>query len=446
MMAGLLAAGFTEPFPITAPKEEDLVKILEAWMECYPGESPPGFNPRNYLASKISHVKELVFVSTLDHVWVERFNVNANYSGWILKEDDGACMLVKPNSLNSAAWRGYHAWRGADLGFTSLTIANTGPAPNRKAASGIEALPKEVNPRKGSSPALNQFISQGTVGRRYNTDSLSGTGRRREETARQDLIKKEPSRTAIRQATMRRNRLARQGSEERWRFVTPPLSSLDRVKKRRWPPQYVSPPPTRQRQNHRQGCKLVLNAPRIPAVQSSQHRRSSSAELLSVSPRASARGSRRAQNANGRVLNKNRTSPKKSGNKTADTPQIPISPVSPLSLPSVNKAMPEPTQKTNIILHFFLQKRELGALPTPLAQCDTADQFFDHAEEAWGFLTSRDGATDIAAVSVEVEGVEWPMIIPWRDPLAHQWMMETIAKAATGRSYDLHVQVKCITK
>ena len=52
----------------------------------------------------------------------------------------------------------------------------------------------------------------------------------------------------------------------------------------------------------------------------------------------------------------------------------------------------------------------------------------------------------MAAVSVEVEGVEWPMIIPWRDPLAHQWMMETIAKAAIGRSGDLHVQVKCITK
>ncbi len=447
-MAGLLAAGFTEPFPITASKEEELVKILEAWMECYPGESPPGSNLRNhYHSKKVSYIKELAFVSTLDHVWVERFNINTDYSGWILTEDDGACMLVEASTGNSGAFRGYHAWCGADFGFTSLTIANTGAAPNGKTASRSEVIRKEVDQGNGSSPALNHIISQGTVARSYNSDSLSGMSRRREETARQFLIKKEPNRTGVRQAAMRRNQLERQRSEERWRFETPPLSSLDTVKKRRWPPQYVSPPPTLQHQNLRRGCKLVLNAPTMPASQSSQHRRASSPEVLSVSPGASARGNRRARNANGGFLDKSNTPPpKRSRKKTANTLQMPISPVSPSSFASVNKAMPEPAPRTNTILHFFLQRRELGALPTPLAQCDTADQFFNHAEEAWGFLVSKDRASEMAAVSVEVEGVEWPMIIPWRDPLAHQWMMETIAKATIGKSHDLHVQVKCITK
>ena len=446
MMAGLLAAGFTAPFPITALKEEELV--IKAWIERYPGEDLPGSKlMEHYKPTKRSYIKELTFVSTLDHVWVESFIINAVYSGWILKEDDGACMLVERNTANSRGWRGYHAWCGAEFGFTSRTIANTGPAPDRKAASEIEAIPKEVDLGKGSSLELDQFISQGTVGRRYNTESIAGTDHGVEETARQVSIKKEPSRTAIRQVTMRRNQLARQGSEERWRFETPPLSSLDRVKKRRWPPQYVSPPPTRQRRNLRQGCKLILNAPGTHAAQSSQHRRSSSPELLSVSPRASARGSRRTGDAKDGVLDEPKAPPpKRSRKNTADTPHLPISPVSPFSPPSINTAMPEPTPKTHIILHFFLQRRELGALPTPLAQCETADQFFDHAEEAWDFLISRDEASEMAAVSVQVEGVEWPMILPWRDPLAHQWMMETIAKAALGRSHDLHVQVKCITK
>ena len=86
--------------------------------------------------------------------------------------------------------------------------------------------------------------------------------------------------------------------------------------------------------------------------------------------------------------------PKRPRKKTADTPQMPISPVSPFS----SASMPE----TNVTLP---QRRELGALPTPIVQCDTADKFFNHTEEAWGFLAFRDSASEMAAVSVEVEDV-----------------------------------------
>ena len=448
MITGLLAAGFTEPFPITATSREELINVLEPWMECYSGENISGSNLKNhYIAKKVSHVKELTFVSTSDRVWVEKFSINAHYNGWILKEDDGACMLVEPNIANSRAWRGYHGWCGADYGFTSLTIASTGPPPSPEIASANEVDPKEVDLVKASPPASKKFTSQRTVHERYTTDRLSGTRRSREASARQVLLKKEPNRTAVRQATLRRNRLERQRSEGRWRSETPPLSSLATVKKPRWPPQYVSPPPTRQRQKMRRGCKNIVSGPIVPASQSSQRRRSSSAELLAASPKASTRSSRRAHEASGRSLDRPKTPhPNKSRNRTAAAPQMPISPVSPFSSPATNRAMLEPVQIPDTILHFFLQRRELGALPTPLALCDTADKFFDHAEEAWGFLSSGDGTSAIAATSVEVEGVEWPMVIPWRDSLAHRWMMETIAKAAAGRSYDLHVQVKCITK
>ena len=447
-MAGLLAAGFTEPFPIVARKKKGLVKILKAWMECYPGERPPGSNLKAHSTPrKPSYVKELAFVSTLDHVWVERFNISADYSGWILKEGDGACMLVEANPANTGAWRGYHAWCGAASGFTLLTIANTGPAPNRQIASELEAIPKKVELGEGFSLALDQPIFQGIVEGNCNTDSVPGIGRGPEETARQVLVKKEPSLTSIRQATIRRNQLERQTDEERWRYETPPLSSLDVVKKRRWPAQYVSPPPTPQSQKLLRGGKKIVKATKSSVSQSSRHKRCSSPEVTSVGIALANSQNARSGNLDGYNSEKPKGRPRKKARKeTADTPQMPISPVSPFSLTSVNRAIPEPAPKTNIILHFFLQRKELGALPTPLAQCDTADKFFNHAEEAWSFLTSRDGASEMAAVSVEVEGVQWPMIIPWRDPVAYQWMMETIAKAAMGRSHDLHVQVKCITK
>ena len=447
-MAGLLAAGFTEPFPIAVTSREELINVLETWMECYSGEKISGSNIKNhFIARKVSHVKELTFASTSDRVWVEKFSINAHYNGWILKDDDGACMLVEPNIANSGAWRGYHGWCGADSGFTSLTIASTGPPPNRKIANGNEVDPKEVDLGKASPPPSKEFTSQGTVGEGYDTDSLIGTRCSREANAQQALVKKEPNRTAIRQATLRHNRLERQRSEGRWRSETPPLSSLATVKKPRWPPQYVSPPPTPKVQKHLRGGKKLPKASKSSISKSSRHKRCSRPRLTPVGPAIAEHEVTQSGNLDGKNVDKPKGRPRKEPRKkTADTPQMPISPVSRFSSPTINRAMLEPVQKTNAILHFFLQNKELGALPTPLALCDTANKFFDHAEEAWGFLSSGDGTSAIAATSVEVEGVEWPMIIPWRDSLAHTWMMETIAKAATGRSYDLHVQVKCITK
>ena len=446
MISSLQTAGFTEPFPVTASNKEDLIQVLERWMTSHPDEQHPAsvIIRRKYSDRIFDYGKELTFGSTFEPVWDELLRISESHKAYFLTDDDGSCMLVNANSSNNSEWRGYHGWLGADLGFTVQTIAQTGSLVRWQS----EGLVGNLQPENSSDRGFAQVPHPSElIGEEQSIEKTASVYPGNTEAERQVTIKKEPSRTSTRQAAMRRNQLKRQTDEERWRYETPPLSSLEAVKKRRWPRQYVSPPPTRQRQNLRQGCKLVLNAPKTSALQNSRHRRSSSPELLSVSPKTSARGSRHANNANGKVQNKPKTLPPKRPRKNkGDTRQLPISPVSPFSLPSINTSMPEPTPKTNIILHFFLQKRELGALPTPLAQCESADQFFDHAEEAWCFLASRDGTSEIAAVSVEVEGVEWPMIIPWRDPLAHQWMMETIAKAAIGRSYDLHVQVKCVTK
>ena len=445
MISSLQTAGFAEPFPVTTTNEGDLIQMLERWMATHVGERPPGSTPfqKQSCGRKFRYATELTFGSTSEPVWVERVRVSASHMAFFLMDDDGSCMLVNPNCSNNNGWRGYHGWLGANLGFTLQTIAQTESAVKWQSEGTIENLQPEHIGDGGLAevPQPSELIGE--------EQSIEKTVSMRSETTeaeQQVTIKKEPTRTSTRQAAMRRNQLERQTDEERWRYETPPLSSLDVVKKRRWPPQYVSPSPIPHSQKRLRGRKQTPKAPNPSFSQSSRRQRCSSPGLTSIGLTVGRPENAQSRDLDSNNLDKSKTPPKKSRKKTADTPQMPISPVSPFSFASVNKAMPEPAPKTNIILHFFLQKRELGALPTPLDQCNTADQFFNHAEEAWGFLTSRDGASEMAAVSVEVEGVEWPMIIPWRDPLAHQWMMETIAKAAIGRSYDLHVQVKCVTK
>ena len=413
MITRLQNAGFTEPFPVTTSNEEDLIQMLERWMTSHPDEDPPASSScHKQRCGRICYATELTFGCTSEPVWVERVRISARHMAFFLRDEDESCMLVKANYGNNNGWRGYHGWLGADLGFTLQTIAQTGSMVRWQSGDLVEDFQPEDSRDREFAQVLHPQEMIREVQSIENTVSIRpGTI----EAERQVDIKKQPSWTSTRQAAMRRNRHERQTDEERWRYETPPLSSLDVVRKRRWPPQYVSPPPTSQSQKRPRGRPKKLKAPESSVRQNS--------------PRQSSPPPRKEYNK-----------------RTTDTLQLPISPVSPFSLPSVNQATSGATPKINIILHFFVQRRELGALPTPLAQCDSADQFFNHAEEAWGFLTSRDGASEMAAASVEVEGVEWPMIIPWKDPLAHQWMMETIAKVAVGMSHDLHVQVKCITK
>ena len=431
---------------MTTSNEEDLIQMLERWMTSHPDEQPPASTnlKKEYCGRKFHYAKELTFSSTSEPVWVERVRISASHMAFFLMDDDGSCMLVNPNYTNNNEWRGYHGWLGTDLGFTMQTIAQTGSAVKWQS----EGLIENFQPENSGDTLFAQVPHPlELIGEEQSIEKTASIHPGNTEAERQVSIKKEPSRTSTRQAAIRRNQLERQTDEERWRYETPPLSSLDVVKKRRWPPQYVSPSSTPQSLKRLRGRKKILKAPKASVPQSSRRQRCSSSGLTSVGLALGKPENAQSRDMDCNNLDKPKTPPsKRPRKKTADTPQMPISPVSPFSFPSVNNAMPEPTPKTNIILHFFLQRKELGALPTPLAQCDTADQFFNHAEEAWGFLNSRDAASEMAAVSVEVEGVEWPMIIPWRDSFAHQWMMETIAKAAIGRSYDLHVQVKCVTK
>lgn len=477
-MPDLLNAGFKEPFPLIAKSQDKLVDLLTTWMAICPGKDPPGSVKldRNYCGHKITPGKQLAFTATSDYVWVERIPISKSHMGWMLKEEDGYCMLVLNNPANNGRWRGYHGWLGGDLGFTSITVADTGPGLRQTLDGQMNDGPKKGNSnssRRASHESssfsdLSDFDETEEDGEPMNepcTNSHNGKSSKRPqpdvgtaETA-PVMIKQEPKRTAVRQAAMRRNQIERQTDEQRWRFDTPPLSSMETVKNMRWPPQYVSPPRTPQRKNLRQTVTPKRqNTSAAPDSQAFPHERSSSPEVVAAGPARTPPGTRRSSRVIKRTsytfktplatLSKKSHAPKTpskdSHKKKASEPLTPISPAS--TSTAIEPSLSQSADTINVIVHFFLSDDSLGAVPIPLDQCNSVDRFFNQALRAWRFLGIPDGGDSMAGVRVMMEGVQWPIIVAWGEVDAFGWLIDAITKAKGGRTDDLHVQVKCIAK
>jgi len=452
IIAGLTQAGFGKPFPMVACSEKDLIGDLTMWMMDHPGRAPPGSVglQRTYCGLEHPYWEELTFTGTSEHVWVERFTINDSYMGWILREHDESCMLVLKHTLNNAQWRGYHAWLGGDLGFTSLTIADAGPRLSKDMGdSGENSSRNDLDQGKQKS---SSFID--LTGFDESADDLAGdplTETLQQETDKTSApnlhssrptstnIKKEPSRSEIRQAIIRRNLIERQTEEERWRFQTPPV---DTVQRKRWPPQYVSPPPTPQLKKTRGMQRKYQETATRRSKRQAQ--RSPSPEIISAGPTYSPPRTTHS----GRVVKRRSnavktTSPKTPLKKGRADPKTPISPA--LTVTPTQPFSGEPALKAGVIVHFFLSDDRIGAIPVPLDQCDSVDSFFNQALRAWSFLGNSDGGDSLVGVRVIMHGVPWPIIVAWKAADAFGWMMDAITKVKSGKTDDLHVSVTCIT-
>ena len=228
MISSLQTAGFAEPFPVTTSNEEELIQILERWMTSHPDERTSGLDtpsePR-YCSRKFLYAKELTFGSTPEPVWVERVRISASHMAFFLMDDNGSCMLAIPNCTNNNGWRGYHGWLGADLGFTLQTIAQTGSAVKWH----LGGLIDNAQPANSGNGGVAQVLHLSELNEEE--QSIEKTISIRSGTAKaeqQVTIKEEPRRRSTRHADMQRNQNERQTDEERWRYETPPLSSLGR--------------------------------------------------------------------------------------------------------------------------------------------------------------------------------------------------------------------------
>ena len=99
------------------------------------------------------------------------------------------------------------------------------------------------------------------------------------------------------------------------------------------------------------------------------------------------------------------------------------------------------------IIHFFLGNSESdGAIPVNLSSYMTSTAFFDKAESAWSYVQKSTETVEFMGVSVMMDGLEWPLILEWRNGQAFENMLESIDTAKIAGTGDITVKVKCITK
>lgn len=239
---------------------------------------------------------------------------------------------------------------------------------------------------------------------------------------------------------MKRNKIDREAQARRWRFETPPVFGTDNVKRKRWPPQYISPPPTPQTKKRRSNKPTTRNmAPKLPGPILF---RSSSPELVSANPASPAAV---AKPKRPKPLVSHKIPSLASCQRTKAVPTAPrMAPAAAAGFhrPTVSK----PSTSNDVVFHFFLADETIGAIPITMAQCNTSALFFEQALLAWNFLEGDSDVEHMAAASVAIDCLQWPMVVPWRNSQAHKRMTETIAKAMTGRTGPLEVKVKCIQK
>lgn len=77
MMTKLLDAGINQPFPVVASSEEELVRIINEWIDEHPSEDPPGSRTlrKQLCGYKYSYENELTYTATAEYVWVERLQI-----------------------------------------------------------------------------------------------------------------------------------------------------------------------------------------------------------------------------------------------------------------------------------------------------------------------------------------------------------------------------------
>jgi len=246
----------------------------------------------------------------------------------------------------------------------------------------------------------------------------------------------------VHQATSRRDRAERQTQGRRWRSQTPPLSSMSIIKKRQWPPQYVSPLTTPQPKKRLASDTKHYKRRNLGGLLPNGDRsRTLSPEFVSESPVTAPQGRRRS--TQGQSAGKSPIlSPPRSPKKTRTTTKR--SDIAEPVATAVRSSNQETLAMKDIKVHFFLSHESLGAVPATMNECDTVDTFFTQALSAWNLLGAGDHAGTMAAVSVTIDGFQWPIVLPWGNATAFQRLMETMVIAKTDRIGNLEVKVRCI--
>ena len=102
--------------------------------------------------------------------------------------------------------------------------------------------------------------------------------------------------------------------------------------------------------------------------------------------------------------------------------------------------------RSQIYFYFFTNDETLGAIPIRFQQCNTASEFFDKAAYALSFTNGNVPERQLLGVSMLIDGMEWPMILPWRDVESFESMNSTLLQVSAEKDGVLNAKIKCILK
>ena len=117
-----------------------------------------------------------------------------------------------------------------------------------------------------------------------------------------------------------------------------------------------------------------------------------------------------------------------------------------IEISTPQQTLPNKQQQENTTIHFFLSKKDLGAIPRELQKCMTLEKFFAEALAAWRELEPESSTPGFVSVKFDWRSI--PMVVRWRDAEGFKMMLEAIAGASCWQKPDgrCNVEVRSVKR
>ena len=227
------------------------------------------------------------------------------------------------------------------------------------------------------------------------------------------------------------------------RATTPTLSSLETVKRRRWPPQHPqTPPPTPKRIQSAKRSSL-----RLKAAHSSKTKPSSRTSKESSSGRGKRRLTKTAVSS----------TPSSKNPRAADVddefwrPHTPPKrvrrnlPALPLTPPSSGES-PGNLERVSVIYHFSLVDTSLGIISKLSEMCPTHTAFFKAAASAATYLSQDSTPPTLDGVAADIDGEDLRLQLTWQNKFGYEMLRDAINQAAQRKDGKINVKIFCLRK
>ena len=322
----------------------------------------------------------------------------------MIEDKNGSCMLAKPRTKYKYGSDGFQAWLGGEFGFTPAAVAYPIKPENRSTKLGNKSHASEDDGSEGS------------------VVDTSGSSRKR-------LYSHDPEDL--------RDVLA----------SPPPLQSLTSIKRARVPVDYKEPLALPASTNT---SDIISQQPRPNKRRRVVIRSNTSVPKAPPSPSVISSTAKPAALPPSRSIKRGTVAPSiplldPAGLRDlAPTLSTESAAAATLATTPASSSTTSTSVASRITFHFFLSNALLGAIPKEFAHCNTVTSFFDEALAAWGIMGGQERNAVMAAVSVVLVGVTWPMVIPWRNKDGFETMLEIVTKAAVEKREALDVEVRCL--